>query len=169
MSTASAIHLSLILFYLCYLLTCSPSWAMVEVPCSHPSPSQLRVSITSLCRLSLDHVHGCKNSLFARDPSLAFVGKRSNGRTLRSTIQSMSTVFGVCPWTRNLILHHSLRCPYLIHVHWECVESMSTSKMSLYLTGLCKAGHKVERNYCGGGVMQGRILDGNSMSRRMII
>ena len=151
MSTASAIHPSLI-----YSTSISGSplhhlGPMAEVSSSHPSPFQLHVSIAALCRLSSEYVHRCKNSLFARDPSSVFVGGETQQRSLRSTIQSMSTVFGVCPWTRNLILYHSLRCHYLVVVHLDCVGSMSTSEMSVYLMG----------------VMQGRILDGNDMLRRL--
>ena len=150
MSTASASHLSLILFDLCQRLTCSPSWAMVEVPCSPPSPFQLHVSIASLCRLSSENVHACKRSLFAKSPSLAFVG----GEKQRKDSE----------------IHYS--------IHVDCLRSMSMDARSHPLSlitlsllvpcsfGLCREHvHKRDVSLLD-GVMQGRMLGWKDILRR---
>lgn len=141
---------------------------MAEVPSSYPSPFPLYVSIASLCRLSSEYVHRCKISLFAnqyyaycrvrvyypytmsRGPNLVFVGEETQRRTLRSTTQSMSTVFGVCPWTEiaSFITHYVVTT-WSVFI-WMCREHV----------------HKRDVSLLSGG-MQGRILDGNDMLRQL--
>ena len=123
---------------------------MAELPSPHPSSFQVHVSIASLCRLFLENVHGCKRSLSAKNPSLAFVGRKKQRKDFE--------------------IHYP--------VHVDCLRSMSMDAKSHPLSlitlpllvpclfGLCPEHvHKRDGSLLD-GVMQGRILSWKDMLRR---
>ena len=115
--------------------------SLAEVSSSHPSPLHLHVSIASLCRLSSEYVHGCNISLFARDPGVAFVGEEKQRKDFEIHYPFHVNCFRSMTMDGRSHPLSLIRCHCLVRVHLNCVESMSTSEMSVYLSGVCKAGY----------------------------
>ena len=143
MSTASAIHLSLSILRLlaAHLSTILCLWPRFRAPILRLFNFMCQLHCCVDCPRSMS-----TNARLHYLPGIQvepLLGKRSYGRTLRSTTQSMLTVFGVCPWTRNLILYHSLRCHYLVVVHLTVSGACPQATCQFTWGGevLCKAGY----------------------------